>query len=1757
MKTSYYTDYRANAGRSFDRSTEGWESAPVPVGFSDQAQGLFGLSWDQALGRGLYDRLFQREQKLEQLRMADPRMEEMLQPETIAKEFPYLELPVKAPTRRGELVIQQNDDIWRRRVTMSLSGRNTSYIPSLGFTLGAGFTAAALDPLTYVTAWGSIGLLSSIPRVRTAATAAVASKSFLARRGSSAAIGALDGFVGNSIYGLVNMPVQRGRGVDYDWTDYMDELWAGAGLGFFLGGSFPQIADLHLPRALRSGDAGVFISNLNMLKNLLNSKDGVHKFWKSQGGFVDMEALAKFLSGRSNIEVRRPIEEIIKDQKLTDVRTTGIDFTNREITRSTSDQMYRHQFKGGYAFDKSLSLGPSGVNRIFGFSYGRRNARPWFRSDMKDTTISRPNFDTTTGINKEIVQYDDLYLALPENVSSGKNTMFLTDSPRGSVLYELMTRQGSKAPDIKVFQVALETGPSEKRAARFYDLNNPDLVKAWSKVKYGVKTGIVERVGDVKVKYADMPEVRKAAIRDAFLSLDNYDGIAYELDGRRVFEFKRSGWNKIKGVSSNYMKYNLAKQGEMITKSHVRSFLDILEGKSDDAYPPSVREVLQDYYNQFDKKLDGEQTFYEKYMRRIHPAEVKASIRLGNTTTIGKDTVKFNSDTNFYSLDKSVWQDTFDIIKTMGLEGKLTTRINTVDHLISTVFENSLDKVTNYVKQMKSKGYKFPTDVSIFHQPSRWFLLNDRVLTPLSKGESVISVLRGNRRDHFKGVKLSLKSMEYRLDVNPLHMVEGELEVLKALVDNDNVPLDVDPFKNTQTFQGKDSSTILEHLREINPHLRAMGVSNVRYTLPDGDHLFRVLGGDEGANVRADATNLAEAFDNLKKKKVVTPEGDTAPVKEVDERKAAKLAYLNTLAGQGPTLGINNIVRDLFNKLGRSDELNLPIQNLFEEYVGYKDYLENNPLTEDNYKDIYAKKVALEEDFRKIHERVSNVLDGGVKLKGYDPDGSTANKAFHKGLDIFDRLKGKELLNLFKYNPDAPYRSLGGDNVHATQSHIERVLTVSMFRRIEQAGGQTLYKKFFSGYLDDDIYKIEDYYKTKLRESQGVHGTSAEDAKQSLNVSEDAFKIHKILTDVTNASQRFLTDAGMPRKALPNYIGAVSYDTVAILKTPKNDFIKDLLEHTGADIYAAESLYQSFVEGSQRLTSLDAPIDDLRNIVDKSREIVYKSGESKSKFLKKYGLVKKKGEFDRLWNSGSNVMAGLRSSIQNDSNLAAVVSWWGTRPFIAFDAAHAAMSDKILKGFETGKGRKDVLSSLKGTKHLGERLLKEYVFGQPRSISALTTARRNLMRAVSAAVLGAGAKFVAVLSDFGLSALHLSKLEGRNIFSTIADGFKKRLEVGVPFIHAEKRKNIARRANLILSTELSDYTAKLRTENDPTLGLGSWLYNKAMYFTGLPYVTDVGLGANSTYMGMSMGDAFKYPMSRLHKDFTTALLSHGIDAKMWDYIRKLPDVSLKYDGIDMVFQDQLWVALSKKVDDGSLTRTRAEDIYRRYDTHMNSIASEKSIPHVTAYERHAYNAFTDDPDSVMGNTAATVMQFKIIAATAFRSQMDATSGKRLGESRDFAMTAIAKSMAVMTVMGGATVMLKDLSQGKSTREWDKRFFYEAMLRGGVFGLMGDMVFGERSSYFGGWAGTALGPTVSGPIFGAVSTVNRLFHYDLEESLDSALDTLGGLVPSVNPMWQFMMNSLFLHYWGALSGNLRSRQNARSRLKELDQEFLFD
>ena len=1759
MKTTHYDEYKVRAGRSFDRSTEGWESAPVPVGFEEQAGGLFQLSWDMSLGRGLYDRLFQREEKLDELRRTDPRMEEMLQPEQIAKEFPLLELPVKSPTRRGELVIQQNDDVWRRRVMMTLAGRNTSYVPKLGFMLGSGLAAAALDPMTYLTGWGAVGVLSNIPKVRTAATAAVASKSFMARRGSSAAIGALDGFVGNAIYGLANMPVQKGRGVDYRWTDYMDELWAGAGLGFVLGGTFPSIAELHIPKALRSGEAGIFLANLNMLKNLLNTKDGIHKFWKAQGGFVDLEGLAKLMSGRVNVETTRPIEEMIKEAKLTDVRATGIDFTNREVVRSTADKIYRHKFKGGYAFDNSMSLGPSGVNRIFGHSFGRKNAKPWFKSDMRDSSKANINLDATTGRNNEIAQYDDLYLALPDKVNNARGVMLMTDSPKTSALYELMTRQGSDSGDIKVFQLNLETSALEKRATRFYDLNNPDLPNAWGKIKYGVKSGLVEKIGNVKMKYADMSESRKAAMREAFLSLEGFDGVTYNQGTSKVFELKRGSWNKIKGVSSNYMKYNIARQGEKITKSHVQKFLDIMDGKSDEAYPSAVREVLQDYYNQFDKKLDGEQTFYEKYMRRIHPAEVRASVRVGNTTTIRNGDIKFNSDTNFYSLKQKVWQDSFDLIKKIGAEDKLTTRINTVDHLISHVFENDMEKVVKYVRGMKEKGYSFPTEVSIFHPESKWFLLNDRVLTPLAKGESVLSVIQGARRDHFNGVKLSMKTMNYRLDLNPLQMVEGELQVLKALVENDNVPLDVDPYSNTQVFQGVDGAKIQQHLNEISPKLRDLGVSEVYFNLPNDQRIFQVRGGDEGTPIIVEANKVVEALEGLKKKKEVTPADSptkpTAP-KEVDERKQAKLTYLNTLAGQGPTLGINNIVRDLYNKLGRSEELNQPIQNLFDEYLGLTDFLENRALNDPDYKDKFAKKIALEEDFRKIHERVSNVLDGGVRLKGYEADG-TISKIVHGGLDIVDRMKGKELLNLFKYNPDAPYRSLGGDNVHATQSHIERTLTVSMFRRIEQAGGTALYKKFFNGYLDDDIYKIEHYYNTKLDESVGVHGTTAEDAKQNLNVSEDAFKVYKILNEITEASQRFLTDSGMPRKARQNYIGMVAYDTVKVLNTPKNEFIKDLLEHTESDIYSAEALYQSFVEGTQRLTTLDAPVDDLRNIVDKSRDIRYKTGETKSNFLKKYGLVKKKGNIDFIWNTGSNVMSGVRSTIQNDSNLSAVVSWWGTRPFLAFDAAHAAMSNKILQGFESGAGRKGVLSSLNGTKHFGEKLLKEYVFGQPRALSALTTGRRNLMRAVSVAVLGSGAKIVAGALDFGNSALHLSKVSGRNVFATMADLFVERLKVGVPFIHANKRKDIARRAGLILSSDLADYTAKIRTEEDPTLGLGAWVYNKAMWATGLHYVTDVGFTGNSTYNAMQLGEAFTRPMKGLHNDFVTSLRSHGIDEQMWEYIRMLPDVSLKYDGIDMVFQDQLWVALSKKMDEGELTRVRAEDIYRRFDTMMNSIASEKSIPHVTPYDRNLYNFVPDEPDSVMSNVSMTVMQFKPIAATAFRSLMDATSGKALGESRDYSMTAVAKSMAVMTMMGGATVMLKDLSQGRTPRAWDQDFMYEAMLRGGVFGLMGDMVFGERSSYFGGWAGTALGPTVSGPIYGGISTVNRLFHLDLSESLDNAIKTMGNLLPSVNPLWQFMMNSLFLHYWGALSGDLRSRQNTRNRLKQLDQEFLFD
>ena len=131
-------------------------------------------------------------------------------------------------------------------------------------------------------------------------------------------------------------------------------------------------------------------------------------------------------------------------------------------------------------------------------------------------------------------------------------------------------------------------------------------------------------------------------------------------------------------------------------------------------------------------------------------------------------------------------------------------------------------------------------------------------------------------------------------------------------------------------------------------------------------------------------------------------------------------------------------------------------------------------------------------------------------------------------------------------------------------------------------------------------------------------------------------------------------------------------------------------------------------------------------------------------------------------------------------------------------------------------------------------------------------------------------------------------------------------------------------------------------------------------------------------------------------------------------------------------------------------------------------------------------------------------------------------------------------------------------KGREPRDINSMGFWSnAMLRGGAFGLGGDMILGEHNKNLSGLAGFFLGPVLSGPFYNSLQVLRHTLMLEFPESLDNLKEALRQLSPGITPLHYLVLNTLFLHNFGALSGNTMSQAAVRRNMEEIGSGYFAD
>lgn len=291
---------------------------------------------------------------------------------------------------------------------------------------------------------------------------------------------------------------------------------------------------------------------------------------------------------------------------------------------------------------------------------------------------------------------------------------------------------------------------------------------------------------------------------------------------------------------------------------------------------------------------------------------------------------------------------------------------------------------------------------------------------------------------------------------------------------------------------------------------------------------------------------------------------------------------------------------------------------------------------------------------------------------------------------------------------------------------------------------------------------------------------------------------------------------------------------------------------------------------------------------------------------------------------------------------------------------------------------------------------------------------------------------------------------------------------------------------------------------------------------GLSYWTDSLKTASGLMLSNNLARNAEMSFTSLAPRLQTTLGRYGITAAEWDVIRGAKQTAA--DGHSYILPESV----------RELEVSNAEQLGDRLQSYYIDQVRE-GMTEPTAGVR-AQATWGTQSGTVGGELARLMMQFKTFTLTF----MNRTLGRELFRGREPGQTGVfegvdtggvASLIAATTLLGYASMTLKELAKGRNPREPEKATDYAhlvaaAMMQGGGLGIYGDFLFGEANRM-----GSGLTETLAGPTFGTLSDAVKLFQSMREGSVALAGDeTIKG-----NPLAKGVSftanNAPFINLWG--------------------------
>lgn len=248
----------------------------------------------------------------------------------------------------------------------------------------------------------------------------------------------------------------------------------------------------------------------------------------------------------------------------------------------------------------------------------------------------------------------------------------------------------------------------------------------------------------------------------------------------------------------------------------------------------------------------------------------------------------------------------------------------------------------------------------------------------------------------------------------------------------------------------------------------------------------------------------------------------------------------------------------------------------------------------------------------------------------------------------------------------------------------------------------------------------------------------------------------------------------------------------------------------------------------------------------------------------------------------------------------------------------------------------------------------------------------------------------------------------------------------------------------------------------------SRITNAVLRANGLSFLTDRSRVAVSMAFGSDLADLATQGFDQINPRLRRYMEGRNFTASDWDAIRA-PE-AIYTDARGGKHLNPTWF-----LEHSTLPRDQVEDIAIRFGALVQDHV-EFSIPS-TSLRGRASIVGEAPPGSFSGEMARSFFMYKSYAMSVMHNQV-----RRIHEIEGTwnRWSYGAKYLAMMTLMGGLTIQLKQTALGRDPRPMDDPAFWgAAFMQAGGLGIFGDFLSSSTSR-----AGGGIAQTLAGPVFGA-------------------------------------------------------------------------